>query len=167
MPKRDIYFGFLHGGDTLETKSCRWRHLNLLYRGGRLLNDSRYYFRLRTSDSLTGARAREVHGIETVELAIITNGSVRSLICDPNTSAPSRWGLRVQNSSPPGMSNETFCNTVESPVRWARRWAHYYKTCLLQLGFSTSTNEKTRTLLTWKMTSRFRQAVKCSHSHVG
>src|SRR6202048_489185 len=23
MPKRDIYFGFLHGGDTIETKSCR------------------------------------------------------------------------------------------------------------------------------------------------
>jgi hypothetical protein len=23
MPKRDIYFGFLHGGDTMETKSCR------------------------------------------------------------------------------------------------------------------------------------------------
>ena len=23
MPKRDIYFGFLHCGDTMETKSCR------------------------------------------------------------------------------------------------------------------------------------------------
>ena len=23
MPKRDIYFSFLHGGDTMETKSCR------------------------------------------------------------------------------------------------------------------------------------------------
>jgi hypothetical protein len=23
MPKGDIYFGFLHGGDTMETKSCR------------------------------------------------------------------------------------------------------------------------------------------------
>ena len=23
MPNRDIYFGFLHGGDTTETKSCR------------------------------------------------------------------------------------------------------------------------------------------------
>jgi hypothetical protein len=34
-------------------------------------------------------------------------------------------------------------------------------------GFSTSTSEKTRTLLTWKTTSRFRQAVKCGHSHVG
>ena len=45
--------------------------------------------------------------------------------------------------------------------------SHYYKTCLLQLGFSTSTSEKTKTLLTWKTTSRFRQAVKCGHSHVG
>jgi len=44
---------------------------------------------------------------------------------------------------------------------------HYYKTRLLQLGFSTSTSEKIRTLLTWKTTSRFRQAVKCGHSHVG
>jgi hypothetical protein len=23
MPKREIYFGFLHGGDTMEPKSCK------------------------------------------------------------------------------------------------------------------------------------------------
>ena len=39
MPKRDIYFSFLHCGDTMETKSCR--HLNLLYRQRTLLNDNR------------------------------------------------------------------------------------------------------------------------------
>jgi len=44
---------------------------------------------------------------------------------------------------------------------------HYNKTRLLQLGFSTSITEKTRTLLTWKMTSCFRQALKCGRSHVG
>jgi hypothetical protein len=49
----------------------------------------------------------------------------------------------------------------------AIEFSHYYKTRLIQLGFSTSTSEKTRTLLTWKTTSRFRQAVKCGHSHVG
>ena len=42
-------------------------------------------------------------------------------LCDPNTSASSRCGSRVQNSYPPGMSSNTFCNTVGSPVRWARR----------------------------------------------
>jgi hypothetical protein len=44
---------------------------------------------------------------------------------------------------------------------------HYNKTRLLQLDFSTFTSEKTRTLLTWKTTSRFGQAVKCGHSNVG
>ena len=44
---------------------------------------------------------------------------------DPNTSAPSRCGSRVQNSSPPGMSSKTFCNTMGSPIRWARRWAPF------------------------------------------
>ena len=44
---------------------------------------------------------------------------------------------------------------------------HYNKTCLLQLVFSTSTSEKTRTLLTWKTTNRFGQAVKCGHGNVG
>jgi len=37
---------------------------------------------------------------------------------------------------------------------------HYNKTRLLQLGFSTSTSEKTMTILPWKTTSRFRQAIK-------
>ena len=41
MPKRNIYFGFLYGDDTMKTKSCKWRHLNLLYRQGILFNDSR------------------------------------------------------------------------------------------------------------------------------
>ena len=45
--------------------------------------------------------------------------------------------------------------------------SHYNRTRLLQLGFSTSTSEKTQTLLTWKMTSRFGQAVKYGHSYVG
>ena len=44
---------------------------------------------------------------------------------------------------------------------------HYYKTRLLQLGFPTHGSEKTRTLLTWKTTSRFGQEVKCGHSNVG
>ena len=44
---------------------------------------------------------------------------------------------------------------------------HYNKTRLLQLGFSTFTSEKTRILLPWKTTSRFRQAVKYGRSHVG
>jgi hypothetical protein len=44
---------------------------------------------------------------------------------------------------------------------------HYNKTRLLQLGFSTSTSEKTMTILPWKMTSRFRQAIKYGRSHVG
>ena len=43
---------------------------------------------------------------------------------------------------------------------------HYNKTRLLQLGFPTHTSEKTKTLLTWKTTSRFRQAVKsCRTRH--
>jgi hypothetical protein len=37
--------------------------------------------------------------------------------CNPNISASSRWWSRVHNSSPPGMSSKTFCNTVGSPVR--------------------------------------------------
>ena len=44
---------------------------------------------------------------------------------------------------------------------------HYNKTRILQLGFFNPTSEKTQTLLTWKTTSRFGQAVKCGHSHVG
>ena len=44
---------------------------------------------------------------------------------------------------------------------------HYNKTRLLQLGFLTPTGEKTQTLLTWKTTSRFGQAIKCGYSHVG
>ena len=37
MPKKYIYFGFLHGGDTMETKSCKSRHLNLLHTGRKTL----------------------------------------------------------------------------------------------------------------------------------
>jgi hypothetical protein len=52
-----------------------------------------------------------------------------------------------------------FSSTIRSP--------DYNKTRLLQLGFSTSTSEKTHTLMTWKPTSRFKEAVKCGYSHVG
>jgi hypothetical protein len=57
------------------------------------------------------------------------------------------------------------CDPIEHD--FPHRIQHYYKTRLLQLGFSTSTSEKTRILLTWKTTSRFRQAIKCGYSHVG
>ena len=36
---------------------------------------------------------------------------------------------------------------------------HYNKTRFLQLGFSTSTSEKTRTLLPWKTTSHFNKCI--------
>jgi hypothetical protein len=49
---------------------------------------------------------------------------------------------------------------------WGERGKHYNKTRLLQPGFSTSTSEKTRTLLLWKTTSRFRQTGKYGCSHV-
>ena len=81
----------------LETKSRRWRHLNLLYRGEKLLNYSRKCFWLRTSDLLTGTKAREIHGIRTVDLAIITNWSVwSSLLWSKHLGIFKVWIARVK-----------------------------------------------------------------------
>ena len=117
IPKRDIYFGFWHCGDTMETNSWRWRHLNLLYKRK---DSSMIVSSVSGWDRVTrlpgrGCEKFTVSGRWISPLSPIGVSGLR--FCDPNTSASSRCGSRVQNFSPTRMSSKTFCNTVGSPVR--------------------------------------------------
>ena len=71
---------------------------------------------MRLCDSMSHTRAKEINGVGAVGLSLAPMGVSGLRFCDPNTSAPSRWELRVQNSSPLGMLKRTFCNTIGSLV---------------------------------------------------
>ena len=123
MPKRDIYFSFLHGGDMMENKYCRWRCLNLCTDG----EDSSMIVGGVSKWDLViclPRRGREKFTISGRWISPSSPIRVSGLrFCDPNTSAPSRCGSWAQTSSPLSMSSKTFCNIVGWPVRRARRWA--------------------------------------------
>ena len=75
--------------------------------------------------------------------------------------------LLLKHATPKSLRSLLFLSLIlELMDFFPPQTAHYNKTCLLQLGFSTSASEKTRTLLPWKTTSHFGQAVKCVRSHV-